>query len=99
MSTAGIPTTALTHPSIIWEYHVVHVNIDSFFFGPDIDPEYLRHTLDAAGKDGWELVNTVNINQGHGRTSDLVFLFKRPYRSNRSAQSSSSGEYEGSTGL
>lgn len=87
MTSAGMPTTPLGRAPEHWEYHVIRLNVDTLF-GPDIDPDSLRETLDAVGQDGWELVNSIAITRGNGRTSELVFLFKRPYRANRYVQSS-----------
>lgn len=62
---------------VIWEYNVLQSNVDGFF-GPNIDVDYLKQLMDEQGASGWELVNTVDINRGKGRTTDLLFVFKRP---------------------
>jgi hypothetical protein len=84
MSSAGKPTTRLDGPRDEWEYKVIHTPIDFIIFsGPNIQPEALQETLATAGSDGWELVNTVDVNAGRGVTSALLFIFKRPYRPDR----------------
>lgn len=65
---------------VIWEYDVVQTNIDGFF-GPNIDLDRFREYMNQQGADGWELVNTVDVNRGSGRTTDLLFFFKRPLKS------------------
>lgn len=80
MSTEGMPTVRLSPPVTGWEYKVLKINIDGFFFGPDLDPQVLANELNRVGQEDWELVNTVDINRGNGRTAELVAIFKRPLR-------------------
>ena len=87
MSSAGLPTTRLNAPNDRWEYHVVYFNVSTLLFGPEIKPDEMRERLDAAGADGWELVNTVDVNRGRGNTSELIFIFKRLYRPDRYVRS------------
>jgi len=76
MSSAGMPTQRLGPGFTQWQYHVVRLDIDSFGF--NINPQQVQDVLNQVGSDGWELANTVDVNRGHGRTSELVFIFKRP---------------------
>ena len=48
------------------------------WFGPDVSPEKMDQVLDANGAEGWELVSAFDVNAGHGRTTSIVMLFKRP---------------------
>lgn len=60
-----------------WEYKSIIIDVAGWL-GPDVDPEQLDRALDASGADGWELVSAFDINTGHGRTTGIVALFKRP---------------------
>ena len=60
-----------------WEYKSLVIDA-SGWFGPNVEPEALDRALDASGADGWELVSAFDINTGHGRTTGIVALFKRP---------------------
>jgi hypothetical protein len=60
-----------------WEYHIEYIDVRGFF-GPSIDPEALTTMLNRVGQAGWELVNTTDINRGHGASGHLMFIFKRP---------------------
>ena len=33
--------------------------------------------LDALGREGWELVNVLDLNRGHGHSTSLVAFLKR----------------------
>jgi hypothetical protein len=79
MSSAGIPTQRLVPPSEGWDYQILQIGTDSFF-GPSIDLQHMQNNLNQLGSDGWELANTIDINRGNGRTSELIFIFKRPSR-------------------
>lgn len=68
--------TYSSSPNQRWDYYVMHVDV-SGFFGPNINPQQLGDYLSEAGNDGWELVNTVDINQGEGRTTAILAIFKR----------------------
>jgi hypothetical protein len=59
-----------------WEYHTEYIDVRGFF-GPRIDPTALNAMLNQAGKDGWELVNMLDVDRGHGATAHLMFVFKR----------------------
>ena len=60
-----------------WEYKSIIIDVAGWL-GPKVDPEELDRALDASGADGWELVSAFDINTGHGRTTGIVALFKRP---------------------
>ena len=65
----------MRHPR--WEYKTLEIDVAGFF-GPNVKPEALDAELNAHGADGWELVSAFDVNRGHGRTSAIVALFKRP---------------------
>ena len=48
------------------------------WLGPKIDPSALDAELNGHGADGWELISAFDVNRGHGHTSAIVALFKRP---------------------
>jgi hypothetical protein len=77
MSSAGQPTVRLGPTRPQWEYHVLAMDVDSTFFGPNVDVDALGAALNRLGQDGWELVGTVDINRHQGITKELVLLFKR----------------------
>jgi hypothetical protein len=60
-----------------WEYKSLQMDVAGWL-GPDVDPEQIDRVLDANGAEGWELVSAFDENRGQGRTTALVFLFKRP---------------------
>ena len=45
---------------------------------PKVDPEAIDAELNQYGQAGWELVGAFDINRGHGTTSAIVAMFKRP---------------------
>ena len=60
-----------------WEYRTVLIDVATWL-GPKIQPEALDAELDRHGAEGWELVSAFDVNRGHGHTSAIVALFKRP---------------------
>ena len=60
-----------------WEYPTVLIDVATWL-GPKIQPEALDAELDRHGAEGWELVSAFDVNRGHGHTSAIVALFKRP---------------------
>jgi hypothetical protein len=63
-------------PQPQWEYRTLQLEVEGWF-DPSVEPARLDPELDALGRDGWELVNVLDLNRGHGRTSSLVAFFKR----------------------
>ena len=53
------------------------MDVDSSFFGPNVDVDALGAALNRLGQDGWELVGTVDVNRHQGSTHEIVLLFKR----------------------
>lgn len=47
------------------------------FFGGKVDVEELQYVFNGLGKDGWELVSSVDTNQTNGATKSILFVFKR----------------------
>ena len=60
-----------------WEYKSLKIEVAGWF-GPNVDPETMDRALDANGAEGWELVSAFDVNAGHGRTTEIVLVFKRP---------------------
>jgi hypothetical protein len=60
-----------------WEYKSVQLDVAGWFT-PDVQPDALDAALNEHGAAGWELVSAFDVNRGHGRTSAVVALFKRP---------------------
>lgn len=60
-----------------WEYTTVLVDV-SGWINPTVDPDAMTAELNRHGAEGWELVGAFDLNRGHGRTSGIVALMKRP---------------------
>ena len=60
-----------------WEYKSVQMDV-SGFFSTKLESDQLDAELNALGAEGWELVSAFDLNSGHGRSSGVVALFKRP---------------------
>lgn len=59
-----------------WEYKTVKLDIPGFF-GPNVKPDEIDVTLNAMGHEGWELVSAIDMNDGSGRSKEIVVIFKR----------------------
>ena len=60
-----------------WEYTTIQLAAHGFL-GGKIDVKKFERMLNKLGKDGWELVNAFDTNQGYGATRDVIAVFKRP---------------------
>jgi hypothetical protein len=60
-----------------WEYKTVQIDV-SGWLGPKLQPDAVDAELNLYGDAGWELVSAFDVNRGHGHTSAVVALFKRP---------------------
>jgi hypothetical protein len=60
-----------------WEYKTVELAAHGFL-GGKLDRAKFEELLNSAGRDGWELVNAFDTNQGYGATRDVIAIFKRP---------------------
>lgn len=60
-----------------WEYKTIKMKIAGWF-GPDVDVQVLADALNESGREGWELVSTLDLNTGQGHSSELLAVFKRP---------------------
>jgi hypothetical protein len=60
-----------------WEYQTFKIQPKGLM-GGKTDLDDLRNSLNQAGAQGWELVSSFETNLGHGRTREVVFVFKRP---------------------
>ena len=59
----------------VWEYKVVKEEAEGIVF-PNVDG--ISETfLNGMGRDGWELVQVVNLARWTGRTTVVYFYFKR----------------------
>lgn len=58
------------------DYKVISTRNTSWL-GVDVDLEQLEEKLNHLGMDGWDLINTFDINESHGRTKEVVMILKR----------------------
>lgn len=65
----------MRHPQ--WEYTTVLIEVGGWV-SAKVDAEGTTAELNRYGAEGWELVSAFDVNEGHGRTSKIVALFKRP---------------------
>ena len=77
MSSAGQPTVRLTPQRPQWEYHVLAMDIGGAFFGPNVDVDALGEALNRLGREGWELVGSLDTNRHQGGSAEMVLMFKR----------------------
>ena len=59
-----------------WEYKTIALEAHGFF-GGKLDRTKFEALLNELGREGWELVNAFDTNQGHGQTRDVIAVFKR----------------------
>ena len=59
-----------------FEYRTLQLQLEGWF-RPDVDVAQTDATLDALGREGWELVSVVDLNRGHGHSTSLVAFLKR----------------------
>lgn len=60
-----------------YEYKVIEVKPGGFW-GTVLEPERIETSLNALAAEGWELVNSIDINgASYGQTSKVMFIFKR----------------------
>lgn len=61
-----------------FEYKVIEVKPGGFW-GTKLEPEMIEVSLNKLALEGWELVNSIDINgSAYGQTSKVMFIFKRP---------------------
>ena len=60
-----------------WEYKTAKLNAAGFW-GVNFNPDETDEIFDSWGSEGWELVSAFDINEGHGETKEVIFIFKRP---------------------
>ncbi|HYW07098.1 MAG TPA: DUF4177 domain-containing protein [Longimicrobium sp.] len=60
-----------------WEYKAIRMN-NSGWLGPSLDVQVLADALNEKGREGWELVSTIDLNAGHASGTAVVAMFKRP---------------------
>lgn len=59
-----------------WEYKTIALAAHGFL-GGKLDLKAFESMLNELGRDGWELVNAFDTNQGYGQTRDVIAVFKR----------------------
>lgn len=65
----------MRHPQ--WEYTTALIEVGGWV-SAKVDPAGTSAELNRYGAEGWELVSAFDVNEGHGRSSKIVALFKRP---------------------
>jgi hypothetical protein len=60
----------------MFEYKVLK-SAEEGWFSTYFDWNKVQVVLNDLGKEGWELVSTLDINAGQGRSKEVVFLLKR----------------------
>jgi hypothetical protein len=65
-----------------WEYRTVSFGASSgywpFAAGGDVEENEICASLNRLGRDGWELVSTLDTNDVRGQTRMVVCILKRP---------------------
>lgn len=59
-----------------FEYYTYQYDTTGWF-GGKVDSEELENDFNELGRDGWELVSSVDTNQTNGSTKSILFVFKR----------------------
>ncbi|WP_028668158.1 DUF4177 domain-containing protein [Runella zeae] len=59
-----------------FEYKVIELKPGGFW-GMKLDAADIEVQLNKMAQEGWELVNSLDMNVGHGATSKMFFIFKR----------------------
>ena len=59
-----------------FEYRILDV-IAGGFWGGKIDAQELTDKLNELGREGWEVVSTVDLNRYEGGTKGLLVMLKR----------------------
>ncbi|MEZ4905248.1 MAG: DUF4177 domain-containing protein [Spirosomataceae bacterium] len=60
-----------------YEYKVIELKPGGFW-GTKLEPETIETQLNKMAAQGWELVNSLDLNKYEGVTGKLIFIFKRP---------------------
>ena len=60
-----------------YEYKVIELKPGGFW-GNKLEPETIETQLNRMAVQGWELVNSLDMNKYEGTTAKLIFIFKRP---------------------
>ena len=59
-----------------WEYKSVTQKIEGFW-SRKVNHAEATALLNEHGEQGWELVSCFDVNEGHGISTSIVFIFKR----------------------
>lgn len=66
----------------VWEYKTVSFNTNLGVWGRvEFKKSQFNLMLNEQGQEGWELVSTTGLHELHGRTTEVIVVFKRPARS------------------
>ncbi|MFK8008069.1 MAG: DUF4177 domain-containing protein [Saprospiraceae bacterium] len=60
-----------------FEYKTIKMNPKRAAFSQKLEDEKLVEEMNVLGKEGWELVTSID-NKGGGTTMSIVLIFKRP---------------------
>ena len=60
-----------------WEYNSIYLDC-GFMTDKNPNNEQINEMLNEQGKEGWELVNTLDIGTPSVGTHAFLFIFKRP---------------------
>ncbi len=61
-----------------WEYQTVKLKV-SGTWGVNFDVDEAQDFTNQLGAKGWELVSAFAVNEGHGFSREVVFIFNRPF--------------------
>ena len=62
-----------------WEYLTIKTDTDwSLFTGPTLNCAKMNYEMNRLGRENWELISSIDINASHGKSVEVVMIFKRP---------------------
>ncbi len=62
-----------------WEYlTIIMSETHNFWHRFGVEGNQLNEFLNEKGREGFELISTTPMNDAHGATREVVFIFKRP---------------------
>ena len=66
-----------------FEYKILDLPASGTWTGSvKVDLQQLTTTLNELGRQGWEIVNGMDINRAYGATIDVIIILKRPLTDN-----------------
>lgn len=60
-----------------WEYQTVKPGVVGTW-GVSFDTDETQNFTNDLGAEGWELVSSFSVNEAAGRSTEVIFIFKRP---------------------